>query len=158
MPVPRIAIFTPLSYWARHLRQVGTILCDSIYPETMDLEECSVRAALDVIGGKWKPVITWYLMEGTKRFGELRKCMPDATQKMLTQQLRELERDNIVHRKVYKEVPPRVEYSLTLHGRSLRPVLTALCKWGAKHRQGNSPDPRPVRHHSGTAAVEGRSL
>jgi DNA-binding HxlR family transcriptional regulator len=101
----------------------------------MHPEECSVRAALDVIGGKWKPVITWYLMEGTKRFGELRRCMPDATQKMLTQQLRELERDNIIHRKVYHEVPPKVEYSLTPHGRSLRPVLAALCKWGTKHRE-----------------------
>jgi DNA-binding HxlR family transcriptional regulator len=101
----------------------------------MHPEECSVRAALDVIGGKWKPVITWYLMEGTKRFGELRKCIPDATRKMLTQQLRELERDNIVLRKVYHEVPPKVEYSLTTHGESLRPVLAALCKWGTRHRE-----------------------
>jgi DNA-binding HxlR family transcriptional regulator len=101
----------------------------------MHSEECSVRAALDVIGGKWKPVITWYLMEGRKRFGELRKCIPDATRKMLTQQLRELERDNIVLRKVYHEVPPKVEYSLTAHGESLRPVLAALCKWGTRHRE-----------------------
>ena len=113
-------------------------MCHSVAFETMHPEECSVRAALDVIGGKWKPIITWYLMEGTKRFGELRRCMPDATQKMLTQQLRELERDNIIHRKVYREVPPKVEYSLTPHGRSLRPVLAALCKWGAAHRDGKS--------------------
>ena len=109
----------------------------------MHPEECSVRAALDVIGGKWKPVITWYLMEGTKRFGELRKCIPDATQKMLTQQLRELERDNIIQRKVYREIPPKVEYSLTSHGRSLRPVLAALCKWGTKHREASSNASRP---------------
>jgi DNA-binding HxlR family transcriptional regulator len=101
----------------------------------MNPDECSVRAALDVIGGKWKPVIIWYLMDGTRRFGELRKCMPDATQKMLTQQLRELERDGIIHRKVYQQVPPKVEYSLTPHGRSLSPVLAALCEWGSERRK-----------------------
>ena len=97
-------------------------------------DECSVRAALAVIGGKWKPVIARYLMLGTKRFGELRKLMPDVTQKMLTQQLRELEHDGIVARKIYQQVPPKVEYSLTAYGRTLRPVLEALCKWGEKHR------------------------
>lgn len=96
-------------------------------------EECSVRAALSVIGGKWKPVIARYLMLGTKRFGELRKCMPDAAQKMLTQQLREMERDGVVARKVYHEVPQKVEYSLTPYGQTLRPVLHELCKWGEKH-------------------------
>ena len=84
----------------------------------MSPEECSVRAALGVIGGKWKPVIARYLMLGTKRFGELRKSMPDATQKMLTQQLREMERDGIVARKVYHQVPPKVEYSLTAYNGS----------------------------------------
>ena len=97
-------------------------------------EECSVRAALSVIGGKWKPVIARYLTLGTKRFGELRKLMPDATQKMLTQQLREMERDGIDARKVYQQIPPRVEYSLTAYGQTLRPVLEALCKWGERHR------------------------
>ncbi len=100
----------------------------------MHPEECSVRAGLTVLGGKWKPVIIHYLLEGTKRFGELRKSMPDATQKMLTQQLREMERDGVVARKVYREVPPKVEYSLTPYGQTLRPVLYELCKWGAKHR------------------------
>jgi DNA-binding HxlR family transcriptional regulator len=99
----------------------------------MHVEECTVRAALGIIGGKWKPVIIYYLMEGTKRFGELRKCLPDVTQKMLTQQLRELERDGIVARKVHQVVPPKVEYSLTAEGRSLRPVMRELCKWGQKH-------------------------
>jgi DNA-binding HxlR family transcriptional regulator len=99
----------------------------------MKPEECPVRAALSVIGGKWKPVITHYLAPGTKRFGDLRKLMPDATQKMLTQQLRELERDEVVVRKVYHEVPPKVEYSLTPYGQTLRPLLEGLCKWGKKH-------------------------
>ena len=100
----------------------------------MNADECSVRAALSVIGGKWKPIIARYLMLKTRRFGELRKLMPDATQKMLTQQLRELERDGIVARKVFPQVPPKVEYSLTTYGQTLRPVLEALCKWGKKHR------------------------
>src|SRR5580765_7029744 len=99
----------------------------------MQADECSVRAALGVIGGKWKPVIARYLMLGTKRFGELRKLMPDATQKMLTQQLREMERDGIVARKVYPQVPPKVEYSLTPYGKTLGPVMRELCKWGEKH-------------------------
>jgi DNA-binding HxlR family transcriptional regulator len=102
--------------------------------ETMRPEDCPVRAALSVIGGKWKPVITHYLSEGTKRYGELRKCMPDATQKMLTQQLREMESDGIVARKVFHEIPPKVEYSLTAYGQTLRPMLRELCKWGEKHR------------------------
>jgi len=100
----------------------------------MKPEACAVRAALDVIGGKWKPVIARYLMLETRRFGELRKLMPDVTQKMLTQQLRELERDNIVQRKVFRQVPPKVEYSLTDYGKTLRPILQALCKWGENHR------------------------
>ncbi|MDR3401661.1 MAG: helix-turn-helix domain-containing protein [Chthoniobacter sp.] len=98
----------------------------------MNLEECRVRTALAIIGGKWKPVIIYYLMEGTRRFGELRRDMPDATQKMLTQQLRELERDGVVARKVHQVVPPKVEYSLTPYGRTLRPVMRELCKWGEK--------------------------
>jgi DNA-binding HxlR family transcriptional regulator len=108
-------------------------LCHRNYLETMKADECPVRAALSVIGGKWKPVIARYLVLGTRRFGELRKLMPDATQKMLTQQLRELESDGVIARKVYHQVPPKVEYSLTAYGRTLRPVLNELCKWGEKH-------------------------
>src|SRR6185369_3795957 len=99
----------------------------------MNPDECAVRAALDVIGGKWKPVIARYLMLKMRRFGELRKLMPDVTQKMLTQQLREMERDGIVRREIYREIPPKVEYSLTPYGKTLRPLLRALCKWGEKH-------------------------
>jgi DNA-binding HxlR family transcriptional regulator len=129
----------PRRYRPQRNRQVGTILCYSSLFDTMHPEECSVRAALSVIGGKWKPVIARYLMLGTRRFGELRKCMPDATQKMLTQQLREMERDGIVARKVYQVVPPKVEYSLTAYGKTLRPILTALCKWGEQHRARAKP-------------------
>ena len=96
----------------------------------MRLEDCPVRAALDVIGGKWKPVVLFHLMGGSKRHGELRRLLSDATQKVLTQQLRELERDGIIKRTVYPEKPPRVEYAFTIHGRTLRPVIQALCQWG----------------------------
>ena len=109
-------------------------MCRRYFFDTMKLDECGCRNALDVIGGKWKPLITWYLLDGTRRFGELRKCIPEATQKMLTQQLRELERDGIIARKVFHEVPPKVEYSLTPYGRTLRPLMTELCQWGRKHR------------------------
>jgi DNA-binding HxlR family transcriptional regulator len=99
----------------------------------MLVRDCPVRTALQVIGGKWKPVVLFYLFEGSRRFGELRRCMPDATQKMLTQQLRELERDGIIARKVYHQVPPKVEYSLTAYGRTLQGVMRELCKWGTAH-------------------------
>jgi len=105
----------------------------------MRLEDCPVRAAVDVIGGKWKPVILYHLLTARRRFGELRRLLPDATQKMLTQQLRELERDGIIARQVYPEVPPRVEYSMTAYGRTLRPVMRELCKWGqSRHRVGGT--------------------
>lgn len=91
---------------------------------------CPAEATLDVIGGRWKVPIVWHLFGGTKRFSELRRLLPGVTQKMLTQQLRELEADGVVARKVYPEVPPRVEYSLTARGMSLKPVVDAMCKWG----------------------------
>jgi DNA-binding HxlR family transcriptional regulator len=96
-------------------------------------QDCPVRTALQVIGGKWKPIVLFYLFDGSRRFGELRRLLPDATQKMLTQQLRELERDGIVARKVYHQVRPRVEYSLTAYGKTLRAVMNELCKWGTAH-------------------------
>ncbi|HEX8912414.1 MAG TPA: helix-turn-helix domain-containing protein [Humisphaera sp.] len=91
---------------------------------------CPAESCLNVIGGRWKVLILWHLLAGTKRFSELRRAVAGVTQKMLTQQLRELEADGVVSRRVYAEVPPRVEYSLTDRGQSLRPVVDAMCKWG----------------------------
>jgi len=94
---------------------------------------CPVEAAIDVIGGKWKPLILWWLHQDTHRFGQLRRQIPGITEKMLTQHLRELEADGIVERRVYPSVPPRVEYSLTDYGRSLKQALEAICEWGRLH-------------------------
>lgn len=94
---------------------------------------CAVEATMDVIGGKWKSVILYHLLTGTKRFGELRCLLPDITQRMLTLHLRALEQDGIVHREVYSEVPPRVEYSLTPFGETLLPVLRIIEDWGQQH-------------------------
>jgi DNA-binding HxlR family transcriptional regulator len=96
---------------------------------------CPVKLTTDVIGGKWKPLILFYLEGGTKRFGELRQLIPGMTKKMLTQHLRDLERDEVIRRKVYAVVPPKVEYSLTKHGESLKPILKLMSAWGAKHRK-----------------------
>lgn len=100
---------------------------------------CSVEATLAVIGGRWKPVILFKLMEeDVLRFGELRRLIPGVTQKMITNQLRELEADGVVERKVYAQVPPKVEYRLTEYGRTLSPILLAMRDWGAKHMAGDS--------------------
>jgi DNA-binding HxlR family transcriptional regulator len=86
-----------------------------------------------VIGGKWKPLILWYLGDNIVRFGELQKGLPGVNAKMLTKQLRELEEDGVINRTVYPEVPPRVEYSITDFGKTLIPILQALCTWGAQY-------------------------
>jgi len=93
-----------------------------------------VELSLDVIGGKWKMPIIWRLREDILRYGEIRKSLPKVTHKMLTQQLRELESDEIIIRKVYPEVPPKVEYSLTLLGKSVIPVIDLLREWGEEYR------------------------
>lgn len=95
--------------------------------------QCSMELTLDLIGGKWKSLILWHLGENTLRFSELRKSLPQVTQKMLTQQLRELEDDGLVKRYIYTQVPPKVEYSLTETGRSLLPILATLCDWGINY-------------------------
>ncbi|MFW0755832.1 winged helix-turn-helix transcriptional regulator [Pseudomonas sp. H11T01] len=94
---------------------------------------CPVAFTVDVIGGKWKSLILFHLMSGTKRFNELRRLIPDITQRMLTLQLRELETDGVIHREIYREVPPKVEYSLTELGNSLAPLVSAMREWGAVH-------------------------
>ena len=103
-------------------------------PVTKREIHCTVEATLTVIGGRWKVLILWYLYKGTMRFGELRKALPvELTQQMLTQQLRELEADGVVQRKVFAEVPPKVEYSLTEFGKSLQPILHEMSNWGRKY-------------------------
>ncbi|MFF4987693.1 winged helix-turn-helix transcriptional regulator [Streptosporangium saharense] len=97
---------------------------------------CGIDAAMDVIGGKWKVLIIWALDKQACRFGELRRLVPGVTEKVLASQLRELEGDGIVHREVYAEVPPRVEYSLTPLGYSLNEALDPLGAWGRKHLLG----------------------
>ncbi|MBD2492854.1 helix-turn-helix domain-containing protein [Nostoc sp. FACHB-280] len=99
---------------------------------------CEVETTLKVIGGRWKVLIIRELITGVKRFGELQRSLPGITQKMLTQQLREMEEDGIVHRQVYAEIPPKVEYSLTNLGESLKPILYAMHDWAVEHFQQNS--------------------
>jgi len=92
--------------------------------------QCSMELTLSLIGGKWKALILWYLGDTTLRFSELRRALPQVTQKMLTQQLRELEDSGLVNRFIYTQIPPKVEYSLTDAGKSLLPILATLCQWG----------------------------
>ena len=94
-----------------------------------------VRLALSVIGGKWKATILWHLRDGPQRFNELLRTIPNITKKMLVQQLRQLENDQIIHREVHNIVPPKVEYSITEYGASLCSVLQALHNWGEQHQQ-----------------------
>jgi DNA-binding HxlR family transcriptional regulator len=105
----------------------------------MDKEHanCPVETTIALLGSKWKLLILRELFKGTRRFGELSRGVPGISQKMLTQQLRQMEEDNLVNRKVYPEVPPRVEYSLTQTGESLKPILDAMHKWGTKYAMQN---------------------
>jgi len=91
---------------------------------------CGIDITLAVVGGKWKASILWHLAQETLRFSDLQRQFADITRKMLTQQLRELEADGLVHREVYPQVPPKVEYSLTQKGRSIYPILEQMCEWG----------------------------
>ncbi|MFQ5589022.1 MAG: winged helix-turn-helix transcriptional regulator [Nitrospiria bacterium] len=95
---------------------------------------CPVETTLKVIGGRWKVLILRELFKGTRRFGELQRGVQGITQKMLTQQLREMERDGIIHREVYPQIPPKVEYSLKPLGHSLKPVIDAMHRWGEAHQ------------------------
>lgn len=102
---------------------------------------CPVEITLGVIGGQWKVLILRELFKGVRRFGELHRSISGITQKMLTQQLRNMEKDGIVHRKVYPQVPPKVEYSLTALGRSLEPILDSMSNWGIKHLEEGNESP-----------------
>ena len=103
--------------------------------EDSKVDKCPVETALDVLAGKWKILILWYLKSETKRFNELQKLLPRTTQKMLIQKLRELEEDGIIHREVYPVVPPKVEYSLTEYGETLKPIIKQLYLWGEIHKK-----------------------
>ncbi|MCY8421791.1 transcriptional regulator HypR [Bacillus inaquosorum] len=103
----------------------------NIYPNK---EGCPVEFTLDVIGGKWKGILFYHMIDGKKRFNEFRRICPSITQRMLSLQLRELEADGIVHREVYHQVPPKVEYSLTEFGRTLEPIVLQMKEWGESNR------------------------
>lgn len=102
--------------------------------KTKELPACPVETTLTLIGNKWKVLIIRDLLQGTKRFGELKKSIGSVSQKVLTAQLRAMEEDGLVHREVYAEVPPRVEYSLTELGWSLKPILDAMVNWGNNYK------------------------
>lgn len=103
-----------------------------------ELPACPVETTLTLIGDKWKVLILRDLLPGTKRFGELKKSIGKVSQKVLTAQLRDMEQNGLVHRKVYPEVPPRVEYSLTPLGKSLKPILDAMWNWGEEYKAQNA--------------------
>jgi DNA-binding HxlR family transcriptional regulator len=100
--------------------------------------KCGIDVTLALVGGKWKASILWHLAQETMRFSDLQRQFSDTTRKMLTQQLRELETDGLVHRKVYPQVPPKVEYSLTEQGRTIFPILELMCDWGRNYVQSAS--------------------
>ena len=107
----------------------------------MPIDVCPVETTLDLIGGKYKALILWHLAGKKLRFSELRRVITSATPKMLTQQLRELEAQKLIHREVFPVIPPKVEYSLTQTGKSLLPILTAMRDWGAEYLRKKSIEP-----------------
>ncbi len=124
----------------------------------MEREEkmCPVTITLRVIGGRWKPLILFHLFQDVKRFSELQHALGSVSQKVLTQQLRELERDGIVRREVFPQIPPKVEYSLTALGRSLKPVVQQMSQWGQMFSAGKLPEngvaePLPSAARNGVA-------
>ena len=104
-------------------------------------DNCPVETTLEMIGGKYKALILWHLSEKKLRFSELRRAITNATPKMLTQQLRELETNELIHREVFPVIPPKVEYSLTETGRSLMPILIAMRDWGTTYLRGQNQEP-----------------
>src|SRR5262249_18931016 len=111
---------------------------------------CPVEMCSEIIGGKWKGPILYYLLEGTKRFGELRRLLPEVTQRMMTMQLRELEEHGVIERKVYAEVPLTVEYSISPTGASLRPIVEMMKQWGSEYLRAHA-QPAPTESDQATA-------
>lgn len=103
--------------------------------------ECPIETVIHVLGGKWKPTIMWHLVESTRRYNDLEKLIPDVSQKMLTQHLRDLEQEGVIQRTVYPTVPPKVEYSLSEYGRTLVPVAEVMCAWGEQHNERKQKEP-----------------
>lgn len=106
---------------------------DNMVEQIQKYGGCPVSATLKVIGGKWKPLILYFISVDVNRFGQLQRMIPDCSKRMMTTQLRELEADDLINRKVYAEVPPKVEYTLTERGESLRPLFSELSKWGIEN-------------------------
>ena len=115
---------------------------------------CDVEATLSVIGGRWKPILLCHLMGGKKRFGELRRLTPNATERMITLQLRELEADKVISRHVFAEVPPRVEYEVTDYGRSLDPILCSMQQWGRSFKERMLQEESAEEQVSGVESIQ----
>lgn len=115
---------------------------------------CGLDAAIDVVGGKWKALILWALHTGPHRFGQLKRAIPGISEKMLAQQLRDMESHGLVHREIYHQIPPKVEYSLTNFGDSLNRALIPLAEWGEEHLKTIEAIPR---ESDGLAAISGSS-
>jgi DNA-binding HxlR family transcriptional regulator len=111
---------------------------------------CAMEMTIDLIGGKWKALILWHLADGILRFNEIKRLFPDITQKMLTQQLRFLEKSKLIKRKVYAQVPPKVEYSLTDFGRTLMPVLYSMNQWGNDYINKKEIKPALIKNEEGS--------
>lgn len=118
---------------------------------------CAVEATLSVIGGVWKPVILFHLLDGKLRFNALCRMVPGATPRIVTLQLRELEADGIILRTVYPEVPPKVEYELTDLGRSLEPVLRSICRWGERLQEMDAGASTGVAQPTAAVAAAGKA-
>jgi DNA-binding HxlR family transcriptional regulator len=118
----------------QHIKKISMIVEGKEYIIKMNghIYHCALDITMSYIGGKWKSVVLWYLRKGTKRFSELKKHIPEITEKMLSLQLKQLEQDGIIGRTVYPEVPPRVEYYLTAEGKTLIPMLEEMAAWGRK--------------------------
>lgn len=110
--------------------------------------KCPIETVIQVLGGKWKPLILWHLLDSAKRFNELEKLIPEVTQKMLAQHLRELENDRLVTRTIYPSVPPKVEYTLSEYGQTMVPVLEVMCAWGETHNAPNTRTATPITAQS----------